>query len=361
MSRTRLLHLLCLTCLIAVAATGQTERKIAPVPGDPLELATGTARVVDTPEERASVLSLVERARQNNNLHAPGGAPYELRVSFNATGQPPYIGVGELSESWAAPSMWRWSERLGSYTQERVFHSGVAYDANPQEYQPLRLQMVRQAIFWPVAGNFASSRIRVAQAQWNGKPVTCVLISTGRSRDDSATGRRWEEEEFCIDQQTGLLQTYSVAPGLYNVYDYGNAVQFHGHTLARQFSIVENGSTVVQAQIESLSDLGAADASTFMPAQGMRGPGAIIREPVRFPQIVKGIAAVPEGTIQPVVVLAALDTSGKVLEAEALQTSDPTLSDEALRLVKSTNYGPARGAVPLQREVFIRVQFVPGQ
>jgi hypothetical protein len=361
MSRTRLLNSLCLSFLLAAAALGQTERKVAPVPGDPLELATGPARVVDAPEERASVLSLVERARQNNNLHMQGGAPYELKVSFNVMGQTPYNGVGELSETWAAPGMWRWSERLGSYTQERVFHGGVAYDTNPQTYQPLRLQLVREAIFWPVAGQFASRSIRVAQAQWQGKPVTCVLVSAGRARDDSTSGRRWEEEEFCIDQQTGLLQTYSIAPGLYNVYDYGNAVQFHGHTVARQFSIVENGSTVVQAQVESLSDLGAVDASAFTPAQGMRGPGAIIREPVRFPQVVKGSATVPEGTIQPVVVLAALDASGKVLEAEALQTSDPTLSEEALRLVRSTNYGPTRGAVPLQREFFIRVQFMSGQ
>ena len=361
MSRTRLLGLLCLTFLLAADAFGQTQRQVAPVPGDPLELAAVPARVVDAPDERASLLSLVERARQNNNLHAPGGAPYELKVSFNAMGQTPYSGVGELSETWAAPGMWRWSERLGSYAQERVFKGGVAYDTDPQAYQPLRLQMIRQAIFWPVAGQLANSRLRVAQAEWQGRPVTCVLVSAGRPRDDSTQGRRWEEEEYCVDQQTGLLQTYSVAPGLYNVYDYGNALQFHGHTLARQFSIVENGSTVVQAQIESLSDLGAVDAGAFTPAQGMRGPGAIIREPLRFPQIVRGSAAVPPGTIQPVVVLAALDTTGKVLEAEALQTSDPALSDEALRLVKSTNYGPARGAVPLQREFFIRVQFTAGQ
>jgi hypothetical protein len=99
----------------------------------------------------------------------------------------------------------------------------------------------------------------------------------------------------------------------------------------------------------------------FTPTQEMRSPGVIIKEPLRFPQIVRGNAAVPAGTIQPVVVLAALDASGKVLEAEALQTSDPVLSDEALRLVKGTNYGPVRGAIPLQREVFIRVQFLPGQ
>lgn len=361
MPRTRPLYLLVLMCLLAAVALGQTQRQVAPVPFDPLELAAGPARIVVAPEERSAILSLIEHARQNNNLHAQDGAPYELRVSFNAVGQPPYNGVGELDESWAAPSSWRWTERLGSYTQERIFYRSVAYDTDPQEYQPLRLQMLRQAIFWPIAGNFASSHIRVAQAHWEGKSLTCALISGARSKEETAQGRRWDEEEFCIDPQTGLLQTYSIAPGLYNVYDYGNAIQFHGHTMARQFSIVENGSTVVQAQIDGLSDLGAVGESAFTPAKEMRSRGVIIREPMRFPQIVKGSAAVPEGQIQPVVVLATLDTGGKVLEAEVLQTSDQTLSEEALRLVKNTNYGSVRGAVPLQRELFIRVQFLSGQ
>lgn len=361
MRRTRPLHLLCLCCLLTSVGFGQTKRQVAPIPSDPLELATGTIQVVDSPAERAAILALLERARQNNNLHAPGSAPYDLKVSFSASGQSAYTGAGELGETWVAPTTWRWTERLGAYTQERLFYRGTAYDTNAQAYQPLRLQMIRQAIFWPVAGNFASSRIRVAPAEWNGKPVSCVLLSRAQSPADATPGRRWEEEEFCIEPQTGLLQTYSLAPGLYNIYDYSNPIEFHGHTMARQISIVENGSTVVQAQIESLSDLGPLDMNMFTPTQEMRSPGVMIREPLRFPQIARGSKAIPAGLIQPVVVLAALDTSGKVLEAEALQTSDPTLSEEALRLVKNTNYGSVRSAVPLQREVFIRVQFLSGQ
>jgi hypothetical protein len=189
------------------------------------------------------------------------------------------------------------------------------------------------------------------------------LISGSRSQATATPGRRWQEEEFCIDPKSGLLQTYSVAPGIYNVYDYTNALQFHGRTLARRISIVENGSTAVQLQIDSIQDLSSVDESMFTPTAQMQAPGVIIRAPMRFRQIAPSGAETSSGPIQPIIIHAALDADGKVLEAEALQTSPPSLSEAALQLVKSSNYGPPSGggSVPLQREVFINVQFLPGR
>jgi len=83
---------------------------------------------------------------------------------------------------------------------------------------------------------------------------------------------------------------------------------------------------------------------------------------MRFPQVVKNnLAATAIRVVQPIVIHAALDVSGRVLEAEALQTTDSALSDAALKLVKNTNYGPARNRGLVQRDVFINVQFVTTQ
>ena len=83
---------------------------------------------------------------------------------------------------------------------------------------------------------------------------------------------------------------------------------------------------------------------------------------MRFPQVVRNnLPATANGVVQPVIIHAGLDVSGKVLEAEALQTSDSALSEAALNLVKNTNYGPARNRERVQRDVFINVQFVPVQ
>ncbi len=358
MLRMRLLRLLFPACLAVTAGFGQNQ--LAPVPSDPLELATGPVQIADTPDKRATILALLERARQNNHLHAPAGAPFDLKVSFVSSGQTSYTGPGEMEEVWMTPGTWRWTAHLGDYSQSRIYYDGAAYDTKAHAYLPLRLQIVRSAIFWPVSGNFADALIRTAGATWKGAPVTCALVSGTRSEVKATPGRRWQEEEFCVDPKSGLLQTYSVAPGIYNVYDYSSAFEFHGSTIASQISIVENGSPVVQMQIEGLQDAGAVDSTSFTPTEEMRGPGVVIRGPVRFPQVQPN-AQIASGTIQPVIVHAVLDVTGKVLEAESLDVANASLSEAALQLVRSSNYGrPAgRGIVPVQREVFINVQFVP--
>lgn len=354
--RTTLFAVLILIALCAGFVTAQTKQ-VAPVPGDPLELATGPAVIADTPEKRSAILNLLERARQNNNLHVNGMNPFELKASFNSSGPAGNSEPGMLEESWLSGATWKWSEHLGSYAQLRIFHKGVAYDSNPHSYQPLRLQMIRQAIFWPVAGNFANDVIRVAEASWNGKPVTCALIAGPRAKASEETGRQWIEEEFCVDPATGFLQTYSIAPGIYDAYDYSNALEFHGHSLARRITIVENSIPVATVELNEIKDLNTADNNLFTPGADMKGPGIMIGPPMRFPQVAKNATAT--GVVQPIIVHAALDVSGRVLEAEALQTSDAAASDAALKLVRNTNYGPARNRELVQRDVFINVQFVP--
>src|ERR1051326_2119771 len=139
------------TLLIAVLVlnagfvTAQTKQ-VAPVPGDPLELATGPTTIADTPEKRSAILNLLERARQNNSLHVSGMSPFDLKATFNASASAGNGELGVLEESWLSGAKWRWTEHLGSYSQVRIFHNGVAYDSNPGTYQPLRLEMIRQAI-----------------------------------------------------------------------------------------------------------------------------------------------------------------------------------------------------------------------
>jgi len=360
MRSTFFIAILILNTFIAGFVNAQTVKQFAPIPGDSLELATGPATIADTPEKRSAILNLLERARQNNNLHINGMSPFELKATYNSGGPGGNSDPGDLEESWLSGATWRWTEHLGTYTQVRIFHKGIAYDAHPASYQPLRLQMIRQAIFWPVSGNFTNEVIRVAESNWNGKPVTCALIAGPRASVSQATGRQWSEEEFCVDPVTGFLQTYSIAPGIYDVYDYSNALQFHGHSIARRITIVENSVAVATIEL-MIKDLNTSDASYFTPTADMKGPGIMIGPPLRFPQIAKNnlAAATSTGVVQPIIIHAALDVSGKVLEAEALQSSDSALSEAALQLVKNTNYGRARSGALVQRDVFINVQFAP--
>ena len=200
----------------------------------------------------------------------------------------------------------------------------------------------------------------MATANWQGTEVACMLIS-GAGNDATPTpGRRWEETEYCIDPKTGLLRTLSEAPGIYTVYDYSGALQFHGRTLARQISTVEGGATVLQIHIESIEDA-HSDPGQFVPTHKMisKGPGAVMVGPFRFPETVN-VPTGYSGTVQPVIIHAILDEKGKVVDAEAVQ-GDPALASAALGIVWRSTYGRGMRPGRLQREAFINVKFYSPQ
>jgi hypothetical protein len=339
----------------------QEAPPVAPLPFDPLELATGPTVVPDTPQKRAVVLDLLERARQNSAMHTPGTAPFSLKVSFNSVGKGSRnSSYGELEETWLNGQTWRWSARLGDYSQLRIFYGSEAYDDKPHGHMPLRLQMVRNSVFWPVLGKFSSALLRMATAKWEGTDLACILISGAVNDVTDTPGRRWEENEYCIDLKTGFLRIHSEAPGIYSVYDYDGGIQFHGRVLPRQTTIVEGGTTVLQIHLDSLQDANS-DPNQFVPTKKMlaHGPGAIMVGPFRFPESVRTPSGY-SGAIQPVIVHTILDQKGKVLDAEVVQSSDPALAAAALDVVWHSSYLPAqRRDRPLQREAFINVKFTP--
>jgi hypothetical protein len=228
----RPLGILLCTILLSSGGLSQSGLPVAPLPSDPLELATGSSQIADTPERRALALGLLERARQNNAMHTPGGAPFAIKASFDSNGPVGYTGPGELEETWISGKRWRWTAHIGDYFQLRIFHQGLPYDDKSPGPMPLRVQMARAAIFWPVSGNFAAASLRLASAKWDGADVMCILRAEGSDFGDEGTGnqsgRRWEETESCIDPKSGLLRTYSEAPGIYTVFDYGESLRFHG-------------------------------------------------------------------------------------------------------------------------------------
>lgn len=357
---TRFAATLCLLLLPPSVGLAQNRISTPLVANDPLEPVTGPAKVLDNPVDRTLVLGLMEQARQKNTLHEPGIQPFTLKLSFSASGQSRYEGSGGMEETFVAFGKGRWTAHLGSYSQLRIFSGPAAYDQIDID-MPLRVAMVRTAVFGPIPGNWSHSLLRFAGAQWNGKEVTCTLVS--RSGDTSYTaGRRWTESEFCIDPHSGLLQMASEAPGIYATYDYQDAVTFHGRTLPREIKIVEAGRTVLQIHVDSLQDAAAAGPELFTPSAQMLalGPRATLAPGVRFPDVAP-VPAGHSGTVGPVIVHAILGEDGKVQEAESLQTTDPSLSQAALDHVLHAAYpGMNAEGKPTERDAFINVRFTEG-
>jgi hypothetical protein len=324
-----------------------------PPPSDPLEMVTREPQTLTKPADRSAALDLLDRARKNFNLHDIS-TPYSLHVSFETNGSTQFEGQGTMEELSDGAGHWSWSAKIQDFTVVRIGNENHVYGNNPSEPVPLRVQLIRAALHWPIMRNSGAAAIRSATAMLDGRELNCFLLSA--SIPPNPAPRAWVENEYCIDPASGLLQTWSEAPGIYAVYDYTGAVEYHRHVLPREISIYEDGRRTVQVHVENLEDARDIDPSVFKPTPDMVDAGGsfTLSTPYRFPMRVDPSDAPTSTFFQPVIVHAILDAQeGRVLDAEALQNSDRELSRAAIDLVRSTSF-PASG---FQQEVFINVQF----
>ncbi|MFZ3333920.1 MAG: hypothetical protein WA197_25030 [Candidatus Acidiferrales bacterium] len=325
----------------------------APVPDSPMEMVTQSARLLTSQDERAAALALFDHARHSLALHS--GAPaFQMKVSFMSSGQSQYEGDGSMEEISSGPR-WRWTAQIGSSSQTHLSPGGgVAYSTNPRDPIPMRVQMVRSAIFTPIAFNLGADVIRTAEVTRDGKELTCMLLSSAAPYPNAP--RQWFETEYCMDADTGLLRTWSEAPGIYIDYNYADAIHFAGRTIARDITVTEGNEAILQIHIDSLEPAVGLMASMFEPTRSMLadGPAFVINGPRRFPMRGDNAAEGQPSRVQPVIVHATLSNAdGHVIEAEALPGSDPALSQEAVNLIEKTTF-PANG---MQQEVFVNVKY----
>src|SRR5262249_11357768 len=125
----------------------QTTRPNSTLPADAQEPVTGVIQVPATPTERAAALSLLERARQNSDMHIAGTPPFQLDVTFVAGGSVAHTGPGTLSETWFSGQRWRWTASLADYSQTRIGRGQAGFDEKPVPAVPVRVQMIREAVF----------------------------------------------------------------------------------------------------------------------------------------------------------------------------------------------------------------------
>jgi hypothetical protein len=360
------LSLLTLTAL-ALTALGQNVLTIAPVPRDPLELATGQIQAADTPTSRETALQLLGRARSSFALRSTGQA-YDLKVSFtvNSLGTTNYDGAWEMEDLFVPKQGHRWTATAASgYTITAIATAGEIYGDGTASAVPLRLLEARGVLFDPIQSPAYADRgsIRTSTATFRGATVTCLLLSLSRNTAKLGPGRDWEETEECIDPQSGLLQVHSEAPGRYAAYDYANAPQFGGHIMPRSVTITEAGRIVSKISVESLGGT-AADPSLFVPTDAMKakGPAVAMTSATKISRIQGQGPFTSAVTLRPVCVFGMVTPTGHLVEAHALQPSDPN-SQAAVDDAKKIDFSPMMpaGAPPRQHFVFVIEKFVAQQ
>ncbi len=323
-----------------------------PPPADPHEMVTRDPHILSKTAERTSALDFLTRARKNFELR-DAQVPYSLKVSFESTGATLNEGSGTMEELYDGNSHWRWTADLQQAHIIRIGADSRVYGS--PEPVPLRIQMVRSILLRPVVHDAAQFEIRAADVQSSGKTVSCLLLS--HSLPNNPGPRSWFEREDCIDPATDLLQVWSEAPGIYAIYDYSGAVDFHGHLLPRQISVFEEGRLALAIRVESLKDAPGLDPNLFNPTPEMTeaGEAFTLTSAGRWgPLRVDPDNAPASRFYQLVVVHAIIDAQdGSVLDAEALQDSGDDLGRAALDIVRNTAFDPTG----FQQELFVNVQF----
>jgi hypothetical protein len=353
---------------LPLIALGQNAPRIAPVPRDPLELATGQIQAADTPASRETALQLLARARSSFALRSAGQA-YDLKVSFtvDSLGITNYDGAWEMEDLFVPRQGHRWTATATSgYTTTSVATGGEIFGEGTSSAVPLRLLEARGVLFDPIQSPAYADRgsIRTSTATLHGATLTCLLLSRSRKTANLAAGRDWEETEECIDPQSGLLQVHSEVPGRYAAYDYSNAPQFAGHILPRTVTITEAGRTVSKISVESLQGITGTDASLFVPTDAMKakGPAVVMTSATKVSRIQGQGPFTSAMTLHPVCVFGIVTPTGHLVEAHALQPSDPN-SQAAVEDAKKIDFSPQTpaGLPPQQHFVFVIEKFVSQQ
>ena len=348
------------------------DAPVAPVPADAHELATGPIEAPSTPTQISDIFDLIDRARTNMIIYRSGDLAFTSKVSFTSSGGPfaagsanANAGAGKIEDTLLPSGKERWSASLGNFSIVRIFDGNLAYDEKSPGPIPLRIQMLCAAIWWPFTSAMTQDSVRTTSSTWDGKKVTCVLLSHNSGPPPPA-GRGWNETEFCVDPKSHLLEVYSEVPGVYVVYDYHGAAQFHGRTLPRHITIFQGGSetpgapaasAVIDAHVDSIEDAGAVDPRAFQPPPTATAPGALLVAPVhaQAPGILASVAM-----IEPMIVHATVGDDGAVMEEEPLQVFDPALSRVALDLVRRTRFmQKILSGRPGQRDMYVEVDFLP--
>ena len=367
MLSTRIIHLVA-AGLFLLPILGHSASKIAPVPSDPLELATGDVQSADTPTSRQAALDLLGRAQENYALRAAGRS-YDLKSTFsvNSGGETEYDGAWQMEDTFDPQQGLHWTATAtGGYTITEISAHGNLYADGTLDHIPLRLHEARAALFAaiPPAAALKRAVIRTSTAVFQGAQVTCILVSPPKHASVATPGRSWEETEDCIDQQSGLLKLHSQVPGRYYAYDYSNALQFAGHTFPGKVVVTEGGKTVSDISIERLEPLFMVDPSLFTPTAEMnrRGRAIAMAGAQKIWRVVQNPSAPVGAAAHAVCVFGLITPSGQLVEAHSLQPSDP-YSQAAIEEAKAMTFSrpsmPGQlGTLPRQHFVFIIEKFV---
>jgi hypothetical protein len=338
-----------------------------PLPPDSMELVTSDAQPVQDAQQRIAAIGLLEKAHNLSNIRAQ---PYDLKTSVIASGGLTSDGNWALEDIAPKGGGYRWTAQGPNFSATNLYPASTTnglYGTQPSGIIPLRLIQVRSAIFFAVPTVGPQASVRTATGTLNGMPQSCILVVIGAGRRSFTGSRNWEESEYCVDSQTGLLTQYSPAPGLFVRYDYSTGIRFHEKFIPTTFSISENGHVVASATTVGLTDPPARsdamfDTAGLTPLGSGRAMNPGMNMAIRMPAPGQRFSASSSASSMQVVTLHGnLAGDGKLNEVEILASSNPSLNEAAITQASMLANGRVQnqpGATAQSSEMILTCEFI---
>lgn len=327
------------------------------MPPDSHEPVTGPVHALESAAEQEAALNRFKRAVRGFRPRPNLKSRYRVDVSFTAyTSAGEQSGPGHFTEIWESNQRWRWTVTFGDFALERVVLGGQTIENPALAEIPMRVHDLLTVLPRAVPEPGAGFRLRTAAAQLNGLPATCLLTSGISGRAVYTQARLWEEREYCIDDASGALVVYSIAPGAYAMYEYGRRIEFNGQSFPERIDSYTGGTMTLDAQY-SVAEASPADLNLLTPPPGMTPISTVVGTVSRYPINIQHPFS-SSGLIQPVIVHAVIGRNGTVMGAEISAASDPALAQAALEAVKQA---PPASDGRTQQQAYINVRFRPSK
>jgi hypothetical protein len=303
--------------------------------------------------EKISLADLPQHAIDQSQLTLPGSQPFHLKAEvFEKTDRDNDSHNAQIVEDWVSPDKWRRTIKAGQFSEVLVVNGGNVSEKLEGDYYPNWLRTFVNGIFdlgaalqgvdLTKSGDTAMGRVTplgdFIAADYDGRdvcrrfeflasapPVTNPVFST-----------------YCFSN--GLLKSIG-APG-YDV-SYTNYKQFGGKRIPRTLSEYMGPGTELEADIEDLTELPAADDSLF----AIERPMPPLRTIIVTEATVRGLVFNgPDiqwppmgGGINPgrLSIYICIDTNGRVRETYSLNSDSPDMAQAAQEQVMKWTFKQA--------------------
>jgi TonB family protein len=278
--------------------------------------------------------NLILRKASDLETFNPGGGPqFRLEVRFSFLRQEKEVAKGTFTREFESPVLWHENLEFGDFRYHKVRIRKQIWTSQNYDFVPMPVQGLWGGLYWTNFGLPASDIVKGIRNRKIGIiPARCVEI-------ERVVGNEKDSQEVCVQADAGYV-IYGQFGG--KRYSYSDFSPVGPRVRPRRITIDFNEVEKIVAEV-NYNEVERFDPAGFEPIVGgeVRDVCTATRPPVAKsapdpkypPNVQRGYYGKIEMELK-------IDQDGRVLNAAVLQSLQPDLDADALRVVKTWQFEP---------------------